>query len=472
MNKLLLFALVALSLFALAAGQEEEENVNLEVEEDAEVMELAEPEPRQKHKRKNCDAKCKNPNSKKCKRCRKNQSRHSKKKPSNKKPKGKKRNPKPTKPDRGPHSRNTCRSSTTCVENAYKYMSAINKKISFWKKQKARADTHGSKATKKQDKKGDFDTGLNNLITAGGGSKGSPACNGNTTSAGAMTLKALIANMTACSANIHSACGNETAPAAPTDAEVTACETIMDDFKAMAEACGKLSNDAACTCWDNATFASQLELINNCTNNKMSNGMTMKDYQKAVTAAKKNCTDAFGQCRKDEDAAGAAISTCNQSGDKLTEKLNTVAATSAAAAAVKAKITALTGSRIMKSKRAVPTTCADFLSGVQALFALMADNLFGDYTSTSNDLAAFSGSCSDDEKTALAAESAKADAIVADATAITAQIQSQIEELTGSTASSDQISAATTPAASGGATESGRKRRLAIEKLLRRANFK
>lgn len=364
-----------------------------------------------------------------------------------------------------------CRHSDTCVDNVYKYMDTINKKISNWQKQKKRAETHAGKADKKKDKKGDFDTGLNNLVTAGGGSKGSPACNGNTTSAGALTLKSLIANMTNCSANIETACGNATTPAAPTEAEVTACSTSMDGFTAMADTCGKLMGDAACTCWDNATFVTTLAQIINCTKEKMSNNMTMKEYQIAVTAGKKACTDSFGQCRKDEDAAGAAISTCSQSGDALTTSLNTIAATTAAATSVKAKIASLTSGR-MRSKRAVPTTCADFLSGVQTLFAAMADNLFGTYTSDAADLAAFSGSCTATELTALAAESSKADAIIAEAAVLTTQIQSQIEELTGSTASSSQIEAATTTAAAGSATASGRKRRLAIEKLLRRANFK
>ena len=99
---------------------------------------------------------------------------------------------------------------------------------------------------------------------------------------------------------------------------------------------GMTSSEEACTCWTAMKLNSTAGELKNC---KVSN------ETQAVTAALKACTSTFGKCRKFEDDAITAISSCASSASKLTAKAANLAANNASMTAAKEKMDSLANSR-------------------------------------------------------------------------------------------------------------------------------
>ena len=99
---------------------------------------------------------------------------------------------------------------------------------------------------------------------------------------------------------------------------------------------GMTSSEEACTCWTAMKLNSTAGELKNC---KVSN------ETQAVTAALKACTSTFGKCRKFEDDAITAISSCASSASKLTAKAANLAANNASMTAAKEKMESLANSR-------------------------------------------------------------------------------------------------------------------------------
>merc|ERR1711874_426692 len=99
---------------------------------------------------------------------------------------------------------------------------------------------------------------------------------------------------------------------------------------------GKKTNSSdACYCWTHNKLNSTIDELKTCKANKEA---------AAVTAALKNCTSAFGVCRKYEDAASTALSTCASDSSKLTKKAANLAKNNASMTAAKAKMASLANS--------------------------------------------------------------------------------------------------------------------------------
>merc|ERR1719211_163005 len=81
----------------------------------------------------------------------------------------------------------------------------------------------------KGEKKAEFATILSNLISSGGGNQSAPKCSGNETNSGAMKLKELIKNVSACSTNIHMAC-NTSLPKSPNATEIEKCDKAYEEW--------------------------------------------------------------------------------------------------------------------------------------------------------------------------------------------------------------------------------------------------
>merc|ERR1712048_1295114 len=99
---------------------------------------------------------------------------------------------------------------------------------------------------------------------------------------------------------------------------------------------GKKTNSSdACYCWTHNKLNSTIDELKTCKANKEA---------AAITSALKNCTTAFGKCRKFEDAASTALSSCSSDSSKLTKKAANLAANNASMTAAKEKMASLANS--------------------------------------------------------------------------------------------------------------------------------
>ena len=120
-------------------------------------------------------------------------------------------------------------------------------------------------------------------------------------------------------------------------------QELADNFTKEATTCydktygGKKTNSSdACYCWTHNNLNGNIDELKTCKANKEA---------AAITAALKNCTAAFGMCRKFEDDAHSALSACASDSGKLTKKAANLAANNASMTAAKEKMASLASSR-------------------------------------------------------------------------------------------------------------------------------
>jgi len=151
-----------------------------------------------------------------------------------------------------------------------------------------------------------------------------------------------------CEQNINKSC-NADLPAINAT-KMALCEVAMNAFKNLTDTCIKKTGTEACTCWESSNFTKTATAVKKC---------DLKDDNQKMTWAKKNCTAAFGKCRKLEDDVSTALSACSP----LNSKTRVVAAIKqglkniAAAAKVQTKLNTTAATR-----QAGSLTCAAFLA--------------------------------------------------------------------------------------------------------------
>merc|ERR1712241_543725 len=464
MNKLVLFLLVGFALISLSAGSEEDnelveiENTDMMELENMETLELAEPEAMSKKKKnKKRNKKGKNKKNKKGK--------NKKNKKKNNKRNSKRRNKKNNRKG----GRSGTRATSTCATNINKYLFYLAKAVVNFDKQLKRAGVQKNLAGKKAGKKGDYATALSSAQDAAGGNLSAPKCGSNSTNSGAMKLKEILGNLSACSANIKKACSTGL-PAHPNDTELAACKKKVQEYW------WKMGNNTAktdlCTAFgDNDTMAKYNAVKACITNNMTGNNMTIKAWATKVATARTACLKAFQQCRVSERAVGPAIQTCSKSSSAIVTSLNALQTNNASANTVKAKVKNLTSSS-GRQNRAVPTTCAAVAVVVKTFTMKLTQNPEADVKSETSDISGITlaaGSCSS-IATELNGYVTTLDTIIAAIASKITILQAQLTTLTGSTASSSQIAAGST-ASSTATTASGRKRRASLLKILNKVNM-
>ena len=203
--------------------------------------------------------------------------------------------------------------SDTCFENALTIMRMWKDVISNFESQKKRMARQNSTGANKSGKKGIFGPVALRLIEIGGGNKSAPSCGGKTNNNGAKQLKNLTDTLNACESNVHKMCSNFSKP---NMTKLSACAVLADSFKKGAQKCLDLTigsnakdTDTACTCWTGADLNKTVQAAKNC---------KFSTEAKAIANELKNCTKAFGKCRKYEDAAVTAISSCTKKSTKTT----------------------------------------------------------------------------------------------------------------------------------------------------------
>jgi len=178
-------------------------------------------------------------------------------------------------------------------------------KVSNFLRQKTRVGKFQTTSGNKAGKKGLFAPIINRIREAGGGNGSNLKCNGDNSGAGAKQMANLTAQLGACEADIHDACDN-THPNI-NDTEHDLCEDAMTAFGAATKACQLKTAAEACACWTNSSLASMSNIVKKC---------DISADNKAMTKAKKNCTTAFGKCRKVEDSVSLTLSACSPANTK------------------------------------------------------------------------------------------------------------------------------------------------------------
>jgi len=119
--------------------------------------------------------------------------------------------------------------------------------------------------------------------------------------------------------------------------------------------CQKKTGEKACACWTNSTLATRVAEVKKC---------DISDDNKAMTKAKKACTNAFGKCRKVEDSVSSVLSACSPANTKsrATADIKQGLKNKAAVTSATAKINATASNST--SRQAASMTCAVFTTNI------------------------------------------------------------------------------------------------------------
>merc|ERR1719233_2631202 len=170
-----------------------------------------------------------------------------------------------------------------------------------------------------------------------------------------MNLTSLLG---ACEENINTSC-NANLPAINTT-EHDLCHTAMTAFANLTKECQKKTGEEACTCWTNSTLEFSVNAVKKC---------DISGDNKKMTAAKKECTTAFGKCRKIEDSVSLALSACSPANTKsrATADIKQGLKNKAAVTKATAKINATASNST--SRAAASITCAVFITDIASATA-------------------------------------------------------------------------------------------------------
>merc|ERR1711981_1226196 len=180
------------------------------------------------------------------------------------------------------------------------------------------------------------------------------------------------------------------------------------------------------------------------TNNMTGNNMTIKAWATKVATARTACLNAFQQCRVSERAVGPAIQTCSKTSKSIITSLNALKTNNASANTVRAKVKNLTSSS-GRHNRAVPTTCALVIVVVKTFTVKLTQNPEADVKSETSDISGIklaAGKCSSNA-TIFKPYVTTLNKIIATIKSRITILQAELQAITGSTASSSQIGAAT-----------------------------
>jgi len=230
--------------------------------------------------------------------------------------------------DPGPVTWESCDATTlnnTCLENALDVLEFEKNQIQNFLKQKERAKSHNKISGNKLKKNDEFLNAASLMLTALGGDIENPQCGSSNDSSSNDTRSARAQKDAISNYNFLLNCSNYIAEACtiPNDTfndEVEAfhaqCAKVYTRIKEISEDCRtndtiKGNAQTACACWAGARAGMDIAKDLGCKN--------ASSTAKAVKKQKGTCIKAFGQCKKEEDAAIALIHVC-MSGDIISEE--------------------------------------------------------------------------------------------------------------------------------------------------------
>jgi len=365
-----------------------------------------------------------------------------KKRRGSKKPsKGMKASRKSTKQKR-PSVRASGRSTvaSTCFESAMFYMKIWKDVVGNFEKQRKRMIKQNKTGGNKSGKKGLFAPIAHRLVDIGGGNKSNMSCGGSYGNKGAAQLQNLTKTLFDCEKDVNASCNPANIPQ-PNFTFINTCKALVDNFTTEATTClgktmgsKKTNVSDACTCWTGMVLNMTSATLKNCKASKESS---------AITAALKNCTSAFGRCRKFEDGAITAISSCTQTTDKMTKKAANLAANNASMTAAKEKMNSLATSRAAPGSRATATSCTEIISKSTIIVKIVSQNPQSTKIAVyAKEIASATVTCTSAEKESMASSVSSMESAITSVSTVLTAIQEQIETLTGSTASTGQLDSA------------------------------
>merc|ERR1719477_204628 len=283
----------------------------------------------------------------------------------------------------------------TCINTAMSYMKIMKDKVSNFLRQKTRVGKYSTTSANKHGKKGLFGPILNRIREAGGGNSSNLKCNGDNSSAGAKQLANLTALLGACEDNINASCSANQPSINQTEHDL--CEAAMTAFADGTKECQKKTGAEACACWTNSTLETQVAEVKKC---------DISDDNKAMTKAKKECTSAFGKCRKVEDSVSESLSACSPANTKsrATADIKQGLKNKAAVTKATAKINATASNSTSRATQGIHSiTCAVFITDIKAATAeiLRAPLLAGTETVLLALVGVTVATCSSEDKTTL-----------------------------------------------------------------------
>jgi len=347
-----------------------------------------------------------------------------------------------------------------CFGQAVHFMKVWKDIVGNFEKQRKRMVKQNKTGGNKSGKKGLFAPIAHRLVDIGGGNKSNMSCGGQYGNKGADQLQNLTKTLFECEKTVHDACDPANIPQ-PNMTFINRCKELVDNFSTEATTCydktygGKKTNTSdACYCWTHNKLNGTIDELKTCKANKEA---------AAITAALKNCTSAFGVCRKYEDAASTALSSCASDSSKLTKKAANLAKNNASMTAAKAKMASLAGngSRALHGDGRTAASCGEIITISQTIVKITNQNPQSPKISTyAVKISSATVTCTTTEKASLLTEVTSMETAIASVSIVLTAIQEQIETLTGSTASGtqlDAVNAETTTAAPAGRRDRIRK---------------
>ena len=198
---------------------------------------------------------------------------------------------------------------TACITKLILYSRLNEKKASAISRQVKRIKGNDKIQGSKWNKKLDFNSTKERLLSALGGNASNPTCGGqpfnssNSTSSRAFSQDTL-STLVACETDIADKCGNPTTGNASKLAELETCETLANNFKSAFSKCfaASKSMEESCTC---------VKAINESDVSSMQ-ACDVSSDNSAALKAKKACKAAVGKCKAAEAAAVEGIDTCKE----------------------------------------------------------------------------------------------------------------------------------------------------------------
>ena len=335
--------------------------------------------------------------------------------------------------------------SDTCFEASMTVMRMWKDIIANFEKQTKRMTKQNGTGDSKAGKKGVFGPVAQKLVSAGGGDKTNLSCAGTTDTSGAKQLKNLTDVLSKCETDISAACDPALWPQ-PNMTKVAECEELVVQFKAAAQECldksvgaSATDTDTACSCWTSAALDQTVQAAKMC---------KFPTEAKDIAVALKNCTSAFGTCRKYEDDAITAIAACSVSANDLVTKAAALSQNSADVAAAQQVVKTLAGSSRMSGEVSSrqEVSCTQVHTWATELTILVSQSPSSSQVSVISVqiTGASTAPCSADEQQLLLSVDDAFEEALSNLQAALDSVQDQLQTVTGSTASSAAIASGTT----------------------------
>jgi len=339
--------------------------------------------------------------------------------------------------------RSTSGLNETCFTQAIFFLKLWKDTVANYKKQKTRMTKQNTQGSGKSGKKGEFAPVALRLVDIGGGNKTNMSCGGTYGNKGAMQLQNLTKTLFDCEIAVNKSCNLANFPK-PNTTLITLCDTLVSSFINETGSCigksigsSKTNVSDACGCWLGPKLNKTAQSIKSCKTSSSA---------KAITTQLNKCKTTFGVCRKYEDDAITAILSCVTSSSAQTAKAATLSVNNATMTAAKAKMSSLASNSTRRIRtRATAVTCAEVITKSKTVISYASSFPSSSKIATiAREISSASVTCTATEKTSLKTQVTSMESAILTVSSALTVIQEQIKTISGSTASSAQLTTSVT----------------------------